>query len=91
MENWKEQYFILYEQITKLRRDTQLLTTLCKDGSYYTVSSIYTLDNGYETMVFMSDEKGKIFDFNDLDYKHYQTYEEMKKGHKEMVAKWEGK
>lgn len=69
-----------------LIRQTQL-ENFCKEKQVV-VSSVYTLDCGFETMVFPADEEGKILEFNDYECVHYSTYEEMCKGHKKIVRKW---
>lgn len=52
------------------------------------VDSCDTFDVGYETMVFPCDNNGNITNFLDLDRRIYDTEEEMKKGHYEMIGKW---
>ena len=74
------------EHLDFLRKQTRLQTFI-KEKSVV-VDSIYTLDAGFETMVFPADEEGKIKDFGDLQCQRYDTYEEMQKGHKKIVKEW---
>ena len=52
------------------------------------VDSCNTFDVGYETMVFPCDDSGNITSFLELDRRIYDTEEEMKTGHYEMMGKW---
>lgn len=69
-----------------LIKQTQL-KTFCKEKQVV-VSSVYTLDCGFETMVFPADEEGEIFKFKDYECVHYKSYEEMRIGHEKIVKKW---
>ena len=55
-------------------------------GNYYYIDSCYTLDCGYETMVFPCDEKGNVTDWGDLYCERYSTQAEMEAGHKAIIA-----
>ena len=56
------------------------------EENHYCVDSCYTLDHGYETMVFSCDDKGNVTDWNDLYAKWYDTHAKMETGHREIVA-----
>ena len=43
----------------------------------------------YETMVFPGDESG-IRDWGELDFRRYDSEEEAREGHDEMVERWRG-
>ena len=60
-------------------------------GNFYYVDSGYTLDHGYETMVFACDNEGNVTDWLNLDEEWYDSPEEMQTGHKAMVEKWKTK
>lgn len=78
-----------FERIRFLIKETHLCSVINREGSFYIISSIYTLDCGFETMIFPSDENGKIFDYADLYCKHYEHYNEMVKNHDYLVSQWE--
>ena len=42
----------------------------------------------YETMVFRCDEAGEVTDWQELDFRRYDTEDAAKVGHEEIVAKW---
>lgn len=88
-EFWKTEYKSLYKVVQDLRLLTgkQNFIQNKKDGSFVCVSSIYTMDAGFESMVFPSDGK-TILDFSNLEERHYETYAEMGKGHEELCKKW---
>lgn len=51
-------------------------------GSYFYVDSNDTYDCGFETMVFMYDEKKhEVAGWGELYVEHYDTYESMKNNH----------
>lgn len=52
------------------------------------VSTCFTLDAGWETMVFRVKEGGDV-DFSDLYAAHYDYDDEARAGHKEIAAKIE--
>ena len=56
------------------------------NGNYYYVDSRYTLDHGYETMVFACDDKGNVTDWIDLYCDIYATPTEMAVAHKKLIA-----
>lgn len=57
------------------------------DGALYCVDSSYTLDNGFETMVFKAEklENGWDISWVDLYVEWHNTYEEMKVRHEEII------
>ena len=57
-------------------------------GRFVVVDSRQTMDAGYETMVFEARENGEVLDWEDLDLGRYDTWQEMKKGHDQIVEKW---
>ena len=55
------------------------------NGNYYYVDSVYTIDHGYETMVFACDANGKVTNWCDLYCDIYDTESEMREGHYHAV------
>lgn len=55
------------------------------NGQYYYVSSCFTSDHGYETMIFLCDDKGKVFDWNEIYVENYETEEEMFVGYETII------
>ena len=58
-------------------------------GQYVWIDTCYTLDHGWETMVFESDENGNVISWWDLDSDHYMSEAEAAVGHGCMVEKWQ--
>ena len=56
------------------------------NGNYYYVDSCYTLDHGYETMVFACDSNGNVTDWGDLYCDIYDNADEMELKHYEIIA-----
>jgi hypothetical protein len=56
------------------------------NGKYYYVSSCFTSDHGYETMIFLCDDKGNVLDWSDLYAEWYETEEEMNAGHERITT-----
>lgn len=56
------------------------------NGKYYYVSSCFTFDHGYETMIFLCDDKGNVLDWGDLYAEWYETEEEMTAGHERITT-----
>ena len=61
----------------------------CADGQSVWIDSRETLESGYETMVFPCDNDGNVENWQHIDRKLYNTYEEMQAGHTETVKKWQ--
>lgn len=59
------------------------------DGIYYLVDSCFTFDCGFETMIFMCNDDGKVIDWCDLYVEHYNTKSEMEIRHYEIVSELE--
>lgn len=59
-----------------------------KTNRYVAVDTQYTLDCGWETMVFDCEENGNILYWEDLDVDRYPDEETAIKGHQEMIQKW---
>lgn len=55
---------------------------------YVLVDTCYTLDHGWETMVFASDKNGNVSNWSDLDCDVYKTNFQASDGHEEMIEKW---
>ena len=55
-------------------------------GNYYFVDSCYTLDHGYETMIFPCTEEGNVTNWTELYCDIYDTETEMVDAHKAIVA-----
>lgn len=60
-----------------------------KTKGYVWIDTCYTLDCGWETMVFASDKNGNVSNWMDLDRDIYTTESQACEGHYEMVRKWE--
>lgn len=52
---------------------------------HYVVDSCFTLDCGFETMIFACDSNGNVTDWKDLYAEWYDTVAEMETRHKEIV------
>ncbi len=74
------------EHLNFLKRETSIKTFIPE--SCVVVSSIYTLDAGFESMVFPAKENGEILDYLDYECKRYDSFKEMQKGHKQLCKKW---
>ena len=59
-----------------------------RNGKYVCIDTCWTMDHGWETMVFSCNKEGKVIKWQDLDCDIYTTKEEADKGHCEMVNKW---
>ena len=57
-------------------------------GEYVFIDTCWTMDHGWETMVFECDEDGIVTDWCDLDCDIYATKEQADIGHADMVNKW---
>lgn len=57
-------------------------------GQYVWIDTCYTLDHGWETMVFESDENGNVISWYDLDSDRYMSETQASAGHDRMVEKW---
>ena len=55
------------------------------NGNHYCVDSVYTIDHGYETMVFACDANGNVTNWCDLYCDIYDTESEMREGHYHVV------
>lgn len=55
------------------------------DNKYYYVDSRFTLDNGFETMVFICNEFGQVLSWKDLYAEWYTDVNEMYIGHLRVV------
>lgn len=71
--------------------DFKLNTITKKNGKFFMVDTCYTLDHGYETMVFPYDmENDKVASWGELDCDIYDSEEEASEGHADMVKEWGG-
>lgn len=80
---------IFTKQFFNLIRETQIMTPIKRDYGFFVVSSVYTMDSGFETMIFPADENGEIINFHEYYCRHYEHYEEMRKNHEYLVSQWE--
>ena len=55
------------------------------------VDTQFTMDHGWETMVFVGDCEGNIISYSDYDCNNYDTFEEANAGHEAMLVKWRNK
>lgn len=60
-------------------------------GEFVYISTGFTLDHGWETMVFPCDENGEVADWVDIDAKWYDTEGQAYDGHKIMIERWKQK
>ena len=67
-------------------KKTDVVKTLSK--GYVLVDTCYTIDHGYETMVFKCDSKGNVKKWDELDSEWYDTWEEALRGHDHMRSEW---
>lgn len=63
-----------------------LMDVVCRNGKYYYVSSCYTYDHGYETMIFHCDKNGKVTNWSDLYCQRYFNESAMETRHNKIVA-----
>lgn len=68
-----------------MRKSTTVKT---RTRGYVWIDTCHTLDHGWETMVFISDENGNVLNWFDLDSDIYATKSQASEGHEEMVEKW---
>lgn len=59
-----------------------------KNGEYVYIDTRWTMDNGWETMVFKCNKNGKVANWGELDCNIYETKEDANEGHYSMVDKW---
>ncbi len=57
-------------------------------GGYVWVDTCYTLDHGYESMVFKCDKEGNVEDWGNLDMELYDSWGDALIGHDLICAKW---
>lgn len=62
-----------------------------KGGEFVYIDTCFTLDHGWETMVFACTENGDVVSWVDLDAEWYNSEEEAIDGHKNMVERWKQK
>lgn len=68
------------------------LTNLVKTSNgYVLIDTCFTLDHGWETMVFECDENGKVNKWLELDVDRYGSQVAAENGHWQMVEKWKRK
>lgn len=60
------------------------------NGNYYYIDSCYTMDHGYETMIFPCDSNGEVTDWGELYAEWYDSRTEMANRHKAIVADLKG-
>lgn len=55
-----------------------------RGGKYYVVDSCYTIDHGFESIIFRADSDGVTYG-TDLYMRWYDTRDEMIQGHNEIL------
>ena len=60
-------------------------------GEFVYISTCFTLDHGWETMVFACNDNGEVTCWADLDAEWYDTEEQASDGHKIMIDRWKQK
>lgn len=82
-----------YEKMINLRKGGQFLRTLSKtmNGKYVVIDTCYTADHGYETMVFKATGQNgtEPESWSDIDAAWYESWEEARLGHLDMIEKWQ--
>ena len=63
-----------------------LKSIIVYNGNHYYVSSNYTFDHGYETMIFACDSNGDVKNWAHLYQAIYESFDEMEKNHNEIIA-----
>lgn len=63
-------------------------TVRTKGGQYVWVDTCFTMDHGWETMVFPCDEQGNVTDRGDLDMNCYLDAESARAGHEFTCQVW---
>ena len=66
-------------------------TIQTKSGNFVYISTCYTPDKGWETMVFECDKNGEVVNYLDLDAERYDDVIQAFNGHLDMVDKWKQK
>ena len=59
-----------------------------RSGKFVLVDTRWTLDHGWETMVFKANKNGEVTNWLDLDCARYDSKEAADCGHSDMVNKW---
>ena len=68
------------------------LTKIVKTSKgYVLIDTCFTLDHGWETIVFACDENGKVDNWQGLDVDIYGSQVAAENGHWQMVEKWQRK
>lgn len=67
-------------------RATDIIQT--RTGKYVYIDTCWTIDHGWETMVFPCDENGNVTSWSDIDCEIYAEESDADKGHTEMINKW---
>ena len=65
---------------------TKLSDVVEHKGNYYFVDSCYTLDHGYETMIFTCDANGNVTNWSDLYCDIHLSERQMIDAHRAIVA-----
>ena len=75
---------MMFDFMTNFRKDA--LTDIVElDGKFYYIDSCYTLDHGYETMIFPCDSNGNVTSWNELYVEWYDDESSMITKHGELV------
>ena len=67
-------------------RATDIIQT--RTGKYVYIDTCWTIDHGWETMVFTCDKNGNVTSWVDIDVMIYATKTDADEGHTEMINKW---
>lgn len=87
MDISKELAFVL-EGMAKAESEKVTDVVRTRTKGYVLVDTCYTIDHGYETMVFKCDSEGNVPRYDDLDCDRYDTWEDAKKGHERIRSEW---
>ena len=78
-------------EMAKAETSNHYTDVVATSNGHVYIDTTYTLDHGWETMVFPCNADGEVTDWGDLDVERYDSEEEARVGHDEMVAKWKGR
>lgn len=75
-----------FDEFLKLINCNAFTDVVKLNDKYYVVDSVYTLDKGYETMIFDGDKNGEVTDWSGVYTEYHSNYEEMKSRHNYIIG-----
>lgn len=73
------------DEVMEYIESTRIRDIVNINGRYFLVSSTFTLDAWYETMVFRCDKRGINVNYREVYVEHHKDYEQMKLRHKYII------